>query len=65
MSSRPRERNCSAARSMSSSALPILTMQTPSTCTGTPCMEYVSAVRTSNCISSSDSRCTRSRNGLT
>ena len=38
MSSRPRERNCSDARAMPSSLLEILTMQTPSTWTGTPCI---------------------------
>ena len=39
MSSARRDRNCSAARSMPSSEPSILTMQTPSTCTGTPCIE--------------------------
>ena len=39
MSSARRDRNCSAARSIPSSVPSILTMQTPSTCTGTPCIE--------------------------
>jgi hypothetical protein len=39
ISSVRRDRNCSAARTMHSSEPSILTMQTPSTCTGTPCIE--------------------------
>src|SRR4029450_12895567 len=63
MSSRPRERNCCAACSMPRSDASILTMQTPSIWTGTPCVVYVSAVLTSNCMSSRERRWTRSRNG--
>ena len=65
MSSRERLRNCSAARSIPGSVPSILTMHTPSICTGTPCVVYVSCVRTSNCMSSSDRRWTFSRIGHT